>query len=280
MAKKLRRKKGVKNKKHISSVRQEPKDIQIAEEAAVITDTEVQHVAEEPDIMPEAAAEMTDESEETADSAVSSEEIIPDSEPVTDDILFRKPSEKLHTSEDVSELTAEDTAESSEPGTASEVTDDSEETADSPVSSEEIIPDNEPDTDDILFRKPSEDELRPEQEVSEPLTDDSAENSEPESTAETGEPVSQTASQETETEDEPQIPETEETAQEEPVPEPEPPVKEISVFMEPPHWVHHTKTDDSVVGGIIYLPQCDCSVCGFTVNMEKKICPHCGSKME
>ena len=217
MAKKLRRKKGVKNKKHISSVRQEPKDIQIAEEAAVITDTEVQHVAEEPDIMPEAAAEMTDESEETADS---------------------------------------------------------------PVSSEEIIPDNEPDTDDILFRKPSEDELRPEQEVSEPLTDDSAENSEPESTAETGEPVSQTASQETETEDEPQIPETEETAQEEPVPEPEPPVKEISVFMEPPHWVHHTKTDDSVVGGIIYLPQCDCSVCGFTVNMEKKICPHCGSKME
>ena len=57
MAKKLRRKKGVKNKKHISSVRQEPKDIQIAEEAAVITDTEVQHVAEEPDIMPEAAAE-------------------------------------------------------------------------------------------------------------------------------------------------------------------------------------------------------------------------------
>lgn len=84
-----------------------------------------------------------------------------------------------------------------------------------------------------------------------------------------------------------QIPEKEEseqeTVQEEPVSvpeEPEEPAKEVSVFMEPPHWIHHTKTDESVVGGIIYLPQCDCSVCGFTVNMEKKICPHCGSKME
>lgn len=46
-----------------------------------------------------------------------------------------------------------------------------------------------------------------------------------------------------------------------------------------PHWIHHTKQDENVLGGLIYLPMCDCSECGFTVNIEKKTCPHCGARM-
>ncbi len=46
-----------------------------------------------------------------------------------------------------------------------------------------------------------------------------------------------------------------------------------------PHWIHHTRENASYVNGIMYLPQCDCSVCGYTVNNEKERCPHCGVKM-
>lgn len=46
-----------------------------------------------------------------------------------------------------------------------------------------------------------------------------------------------------------------------------------------PHWIHHTRKDENVIGGVVYLPQCDCSECGFTVNMEKAVCPHCGAVM-
>lgn len=48
---------------------------------------------------------------------------------------------------------------------------------------------------------------------------------------------------------------------------------------EPPHWIHHTVKDLSSIDGIFYLPECECSVCGYVSNMEKDVCPHCGSKM-
>lgn len=53
-------------------------------------------------------------------------------------------------------------------------------------------------------------------------------------------------------------------------------VEEV-VKKQPPHWIHHTKEDPRLIGGVIYLPSCDCSECGFTVNLEKKKCPHCGA---
>ncbi len=46
-----------------------------------------------------------------------------------------------------------------------------------------------------------------------------------------------------------------------------------------PHWIHHTVEDPNYVGGVKYLPTCDCSECGYTSNTEHKVCPHCGAKM-
>lgn len=46
-----------------------------------------------------------------------------------------------------------------------------------------------------------------------------------------------------------------------------------------PHWIHHTRNDETYWGGVIYLPECDCSECGFTVTRERKRCPHCGCLM-
>ena len=46
-----------------------------------------------------------------------------------------------------------------------------------------------------------------------------------------------------------------------------------------PHWIHHTRPDENSVTGFVYLPQCDCSECGYTANMEKPTCPRCGAKM-
>lgn len=46
-----------------------------------------------------------------------------------------------------------------------------------------------------------------------------------------------------------------------------------------PHWIHHTREDKGYLNGIVYLPACDCSVCGYTVRSEKEKCPHCGVKM-
>lgn len=46
-----------------------------------------------------------------------------------------------------------------------------------------------------------------------------------------------------------------------------------------PHWIHHTRIDETNVNGMIYLPKCDCSECGYTVNFEKPVCPRCHVKM-
>ncbi len=46
-----------------------------------------------------------------------------------------------------------------------------------------------------------------------------------------------------------------------------------------PHWIHHTVKNEHYVGGVVYLPQCDCSECGYTSNQEKDTCPHCGARM-
>ena len=36
-----------------------------------------------------------------------------------------------------------------------------------------------------------------------------------------------------------------------------------------PHWIHHTRVDESNVNGMVYLPKCDCSECGYTVSFVK-----------
>ena len=46
-----------------------------------------------------------------------------------------------------------------------------------------------------------------------------------------------------------------------------------------PHWIHHTKESEDYMGGVIYLPECECSRCGFVASREKERCPHCGSIM-
>ena len=46
-----------------------------------------------------------------------------------------------------------------------------------------------------------------------------------------------------------------------------------------PHWIHHTRVDERNVNGMVYLPKCDCSECGYTVSFEKPVCPHCHVKM-
>lgn len=46
-----------------------------------------------------------------------------------------------------------------------------------------------------------------------------------------------------------------------------------------PHWIHDTKEDTHYINGIIYLPSCTCSECGYHSNKEKEYCPHCGTKM-
>lgn len=45
------------------------------------------------------------------------------------------------------------------------------------------------------------------------------------------------------------------------------------------HWIHDTRPDKSYVGGVALLPSCKCSKCGYQSNMEKPVCPHCGSIM-
>jgi len=46
------------------------------------------------------------------------------------------------------------------------------------------------------------------------------------------------------------------------------------------YWIHHKRETENSTSGFFYLPVCDCSVCGKTVNMEKKICPYCGAVMD
>ena len=46
-----------------------------------------------------------------------------------------------------------------------------------------------------------------------------------------------------------------------------------------PNWIHDTKKDEHYLNGIVYLPGCTCSECGFHSTREKDVCPHCGSKM-
>ena len=46
-----------------------------------------------------------------------------------------------------------------------------------------------------------------------------------------------------------------------------------------PHWIHDTKKDEHYINGVIYLPGCTCSECGFHSSREKDVCPHCGKSM-
>ena len=45
-------------------------------------------------------------------------------------------------------------------------------------------------------------------------------------------------------------------------------------------WLHHIRKSKSSVNGFFYLPECDCSVCGCTMRMEKPICPNCKAIMD
>lgn len=46
-----------------------------------------------------------------------------------------------------------------------------------------------------------------------------------------------------------------------------------------PHWIHHTVKDEHYIGGVKYLPECECSECGYVSNTEHPVCPHCGARM-
>lgn len=46
-----------------------------------------------------------------------------------------------------------------------------------------------------------------------------------------------------------------------------------------PHWIHHTVKDEHYIGGVKYLPECECSECGYVSRTEHNVCPHCGAKM-
>ena len=46
-----------------------------------------------------------------------------------------------------------------------------------------------------------------------------------------------------------------------------------------PHWIHHTQKDERFVGGLIYLRECECSVCGYVAEREMPICPKCKTQI-
>ena len=45
------------------------------------------------------------------------------------------------------------------------------------------------------------------------------------------------------------------------------------------YWIHEKVQDDTSVSGFIYKRECTCSECGKKVNLEKPVCPYCGSIM-
>ena len=45
-------------------------------------------------------------------------------------------------------------------------------------------------------------------------------------------------------------------------------------------WLHHIRSSRSSVNGFFFLRECDCSVCGYTVRMEKDLCPSCRAVMD
>ena len=45
-------------------------------------------------------------------------------------------------------------------------------------------------------------------------------------------------------------------------------------------WLHHIRNSKSSINGFFYLPECDCSVCGTTMRMEKPVCPNCKAVMD
>lgn len=47
-----------------------------------------------------------------------------------------------------------------------------------------------------------------------------------------------------------------------------------------PYWIHEKRKDIRSVTGYVYRRDCKCSNCGYHSNMEKKICPQCGSLMQ
>ncbi|GEM_PF-2090402 len=46
------------------------------------------------------------------------------------------------------------------------------------------------------------------------------------------------------------------------------------------YWIHHRVKAEGSMSGYFYLSTCDCSVCGYTANMEKKVCHSCGAIMD
>jgi len=46
------------------------------------------------------------------------------------------------------------------------------------------------------------------------------------------------------------------------------------------YWIHHAIKSESDISGYRFLPKCDCSNCGYTSTMEKKICPSCALIMD
>lgn len=47
-----------------------------------------------------------------------------------------------------------------------------------------------------------------------------------------------------------------------------------------PHWIHHFVEDPTYIGGRKYLPECECSECGYVSATEHNVCPHCGVRMK
>lgn len=46
------------------------------------------------------------------------------------------------------------------------------------------------------------------------------------------------------------------------------------------YWIHEKVPSEESVSGYYYKRECTCSSCGYHVNMERPICPHCGAIME
>ncbi|MBQ1532167.1 MAG: hypothetical protein IIZ57_08520 [Solobacterium sp.] len=46
------------------------------------------------------------------------------------------------------------------------------------------------------------------------------------------------------------------------------------------YWIHHRRRSESYAKGYYSLPVCDCSNCGYTASIEKKICPSCHCVMD
>lgn len=46
------------------------------------------------------------------------------------------------------------------------------------------------------------------------------------------------------------------------------------------YWIYEKIEDSTSVTGYLYQRECKCSECGYQVNMEKQVCPNCGTHMD